>query len=526
MSLKPHDPLVAESGRLAAPVALRHVAGPVLHHQAEFVAVLAFADELGKSLAFAELNKALGGELAALTKEESFTAKHRQRLLVPTLGRLAPKRLLLLGLGSRREATPETLLHGAALATRAANKVGAKSVLLVVPTLAASTAELLELVGRGACLGLYRIARPQFESRAKKVTLRDVQLMVTGVAPQASSARMLRRAETVAAATCLARDLINESAASLYPETFARRATVLAQCQGLTTKVMEPAELARRRMNLLLAVGQGSPRAPRLVHLQYRPPHAVAHIALVGKGITYDSGGLCLKSPQNMADMRMDMGGAAATLAVTLAAAKLKTHVAIDCVLALAENMPSGTALKLGDVIQGAAGKSVEVGNTDAEGRLVLADALHYACQLKPTCIIDVATLTGAIGVALGTTVAGLFANHDALAAWVVQRAGLAGEGLWRLPLLPALKEQLKSEFADLKNTADRHGGAISAALFLKEFVGTTPWVHLDIAGPGMCGKEEGAWTKGGTGFGVATLMALCVDAALPEVLRRGSVSW
>ncbi|MDR2935236.1 MAG: leucyl aminopeptidase family protein [Candidatus Adiutrix sp.] len=295
----------------------------------------------------------------------------------------------------------------------------------------------------------------------------------------------------------------------LYPESFARRAESLAQARGLKTQVLDEKGLARGKFNLLLAVGGGSRRPPRLVTLTYRGARSKAPVVLVGKGLTYDSGGLSLKPPANLAAMHTDMVGAAAVLAVALAATELKWPLNLAAILPLAENMPGGGAYRVGDVHSSRSGRSVEITNTDAEGRLVLAEALTLAGEMKPAAVIDVATLTGACAVALGGNCAGLFANDDRLRADLLAAAEAAGENLWPLPLLDEYEELLESQVADLMNApAAAQGGAINAALFLRKFVPPgVPWAHLDIAGPARTAKARPGFPVGASGFAVRTLL-------------------
>ena len=405
--------------------------------------------------------------------------------------------------------TLESWLSFAANCTRLGNKVGARSMIVVVSHQPTDAEALFAVLARGAELGAYRFDR--FKSdKGRPRTVNKIAFAFTARGPGlAAATSAFQRGRIVAEAVSLSRDLANEPAADLYPETMARHAVRVARACGFKARVFREKELSARGMGLILAVGQGSPRSPRLVHLTFRPPRSALKVALVGKGITFDSGGLCLKQPASMLEMKMDMSGAAVVLATMQALSRMRAPVEVHGILALAENMPAGTALKLGDVITSASKKTVEIGNTDAEGRLVLADALDYAAKLKPAIMIDVATLTAAVVIALGPSTTGVFSANDRAASLVLAAAERAGESFWRLPLVAALKENLKSEVADLKNTADRNGGAISAALFLKEFVGDVPWVHLDIAGPAMSAKDEGVLTKGGTGVGVATLVEL-----------------
>jgi leucyl aminopeptidase len=419
----------------------------------------------------------------------------------------------LLGLGRAKAFGPAGLVALGTRVARLGRDVSAARALLVLPRELAG-AESAALVARGAAAGAYSFERYKTHEKSKKKPLGKLALYDGhGGKPARALAPSLARAAVLARAMTLARDLVNEPALGLYPETLAARARAVARESGLSVKVLGPAELERAGMRLLLGVGAGSSRSPRLVHLIWKPRRGKAGakkpLVLVGKGITFDSGGLSLKPAASMEDMKSDMAGAAAVLAAMQAIAALGAEHEVHGILALAENMPSGTAIRPGDVIQSAAGKTVEVVNTDAEGRLVLADALHYATELGAGAIIDVATLTGSCVVALGHTTAGLFANDDSLAERVLASARASGESFWRLPLIDEQRRELKSEVADLKNSGAREGSAITAAIFLSEFVGGIPWVHLDIAGPAL-GKGRGE-PKGATGVAVPTLVGVAV---------------
>jgi leucyl aminopeptidase len=310
----------------------------------------------------------------------------------------------------------------------------------------------------------------------------------------------------VAEAVARARDFVNEPAGQLTPRRLAELARELAASARLELTVLGREECQRLGMGLYLAVAQGSVEEPRFIHLAWKPANAKKRIILVGKGVTFDSGGLSLKPSDSMMDMKTDMAGAAAVLSALPLVASEALPVEVHALAACTENMISGSAYKLGDVLRSKAGKTVEINNTDAEGRLTLADALTYALELKPDAVFDFATLTGACVVALGPHIAGVMSNNEALSRDWLAAAKRAGEEMWPLPLPDRLFEQLKSEIADMKNTGERWGGALTAGLFLKEFVGETPWVHVDLAGPSSADKEAGAVTKGGTGFGVSTI--------------------
>ena len=295
----------------------------------------------------------------------------------------------------------------------------------------------------------------------------------------------------------------------MTPVRMAEEAKALAKKHGLTVKIYTPAECEKLGMGMFLAVGQGSDQESRLIHLTYNPgKKAKRTIAIIGKGVTFDYGGYSLKPSQSMEDMKTDMSGAAAVITAIAAIAQLGSPYEVHAIAACCENLVSGRAYKLGDVLKAMDGTTVEINNTDAEGRLTLGDALTYARQkVKPDEMFDFATLTGACVVALGPHTAGVMSDHESLVQGWLAAARAAGEDMWRLPLQPKLKEQLKSALADMRNTGERYGGAITAGLFLKHFARDTPWVHVDLAGPSSTPREMGAWTRGGTGFAVSTLV-------------------
>ncbi len=332
----------------------------------------------------------------------------------------------------------------------------------------------------------------------------------------------MRRATVLAEAVHATRDLVNTSPNDLYPAAFADAARAAVEGLPVTVQVLDEKKLARGGYGGLVGVGQGSARPPRLVRLDYAPAGAARHVAFVGKGITFDSGGISIKPAAGMDAMKSDMSGAAAVLSAVVAAARLGLPVRVTGWLALAENMPSGSAQRPSDVITIFGGKTVEVLNTDAEGRLVLADALVAASATEPDAIVDVATLTGAQMVALGNRTSAVMANDDALRARVHDLATAAGEQFWPMPLPPELRASMDSPVADIANIGDRFGGMLVAGLFLAEFVGTRPgaetpipWAHLDIAGPAFNqAKPHGYTPVGGTGVAVRTLLALAEDYA------------
>ncbi len=317
--------------------------------------------------------------------------------------------------------------------------------------------------------------------------------------------------QQIAAAVNLARDLSNEPPNVLHPVSLAAAAQAMAKANGLGIKVFDYKEILKRGMKLIDAVGRGSVNEPRFVHLSYVPKKSKKRVVFVGKGITFDSGGISIKPAAGMGDMKHDMSGAANMVGLMAAVAALKPNVEVHALIAAAENMPDGNAYRPGDVWGSLDGKTVEIVNTDAEGRLVLADALAYGRALVPDLMIDNATLTGACMVALGSTCTGWYSNSESAATEFAAAVKQSGETMWRMPLLEDLREQIKSDVADVKQAGDRYGGSITAALFLREFIGDTKnWVHCDIAGPANLDRPQG-WmqAKGATGHAVLTFLAL-----------------
>jgi leucyl aminopeptidase len=406
------------------------------------------------------------------------------------------QRVLLLGTGDGGAAALRKA--GAALARRAK---GQPALVLDLRGLALKD-EGLRALAEGLRLASYGFTLKEREPRA----LREITVVVRDPAALEGA---LERALVVTAATATARDLVNTPPADKSPAWLAKRATALLK--GLDVRVRDEKELAAEGWGGVIAVGQGSSRPPRVVEASYDGGGS-RHVVLVGKGITFDTGGISIKPNASMQTMKMDMGGAAAVLATVRAAADLRLPVRLTAVACIAENMPSGSAQRPSDVIRQYDGTTVEVLNTDAEGRLVLADGLAYAvAQLKPDLLVDIATLTGAMEVAMGKKVAGFFASDDKLAKALEQASAASGERLWRFPLVADYRRALESDTADLRNIGDPkqklQGGAITAALFLQSFTGGVPWAHLDIAGPGWAGSDDEELTKGGTGYGVRLLV-------------------
>jgi leucyl aminopeptidase len=452
------------------------------------------------------LDTALKGTLKEQSKHTGFSAKEGEILLVQTHGQLPSRVVLLLGVGKRNNGELDAWRRCGARAQKEAKGQGAKHVGWYFGEDYSQDA-ILVAVTEGTLLSAYAFDKYKSEKNGKPaaqiLTLAGEHLQKTP-----SLSRALEVARKVIPGVFLARDLINEPASVSTPTFLAEHAGRIARGNGVKGEIWGPAKIKAANLSGLLAVARGSIEEPRFIKLSYTPTgKAKKKIALVGKGLTFDSGGLSLKPPKSMETMKHDMSGGATVLGVMSVISQLKPQVQVTGYVPATENMPSGTAQKPGDIIRYRNGKTVEVLNTDAEGRLILADALIQAVQDKPDVIIDLATLTGACVVALGPQMAGLFSNNQELSDTLLQCSKKTGEALWPLPLVKEYKEDIRSTVADIKNTGSGNAGAIAAALFLQEFVDGVPWAHLDIAGPAFSEKESGYITKGGTGFGVRTLI-------------------
>jgi leucyl aminopeptidase len=421
--------------------------------------------------------------------------------------------LLLVGVGERAKVDVEALRRAAATVVRQGRGAG-KAVTTLTQALPADPAGAVQAVTEGALLAAYRFDKYKHAQPKANGASRPAELAALALHTGASGGRgpgglagALAAGQVRAAATNLARDLSNEPANALHPADLAAAARKVLAGKGVTVKVKDEKALAAEGFGGIIGVGQGAEHPPRLIELRYAPKGATVEVVFVGKGITFDSGGLSLKPADSMRTMKTDMSGAAAVLATMSVLADLDVKVSVTGYLASAENMPSGRATRPGDVLTMKNGKTVEVLNTDAEGRLVMADALALGAAAKPDAIIDVATLTGACAIALGNRYTGLMANDEALAAELLDAAAEAGEPTWRLPLPPEYRKDIESDLADLKNVGDRYGGALFAGLFLQEFVDGLPWAHLDIAGPARAESEDGYLSKGSTGVTVRTLL-------------------
>jgi len=469
------------------------------------------------------VDAALGGRLVETLTDLGATGAAGEVTKLATLGATAPPTVVAVGLGKATDGAPydpDALRKAVGAAVRALAGTGTVAVALAAvdgdPVDGEPGEEQLRALSEGALLGAYAFDRYRFASKdGRKPPVAAVTLVVPDPNDENAKATT-RRADAISRAVSLVRDLVNTPAADLHPQDLADAAVAAAQPLGLEVEVLDDAALRAGGYGGILGVGQGAENPPRLISIRYTAPNATRSIAFVGKGITFDSGGLSIKTAQGMEWMKADMSGAAAVLGALTAIATLQPAVNVTGWLPTAENMPSGSAIRPSDVLTMYGGQRVEVINTDAEGRLVLGDAIARACEDDPEILVDIATLTGTQLLALGARTAAVMANDDSLRAAVVDAAERAGEAMWPMPLPEDLRKSIDSPIADIQNMGDKYGGMLVAGLFLREFVADgVKWAHLDIAGPAWNqGDAYGYTPKGGTGYAVRTLVQLAEDVA------------
>jgi len=465
----------------------------------------------------ATIDKALDGAVSQLVSQGEIKGKLSEITIIHSLGRLPAARVVVAGLGKQAELTLVRVRGVVAETCRLLRQKGTGNVATIAQgagIAGISLEDAAQAVTEGALLGLYSFRRHMTEEaehgEIKQLLIADSDKANLSLLKRGSNKGMI-----LAEATNLARDMVNEPANYMTPGYMAERAAGLAKTYELEISVLEQEQMQELGMGALLGVAQGSQQKPKLIILNYRGgDSAEVDVALIGKGITFDSGGISIKSSEGMAEMKGDMAGGAAVMAAISAIAQLKPKINVTAIIPATENLPGGNALKPGDILTAMNGKTIEIISTDAEGRLTLADALGYAKKLGAKSIIDVATLTGSCRVALGDVYSGAFGNNQELVDKVIAAGGEAGELIWQMPMHEQYKEQNKSDVADIKNVGGKYGGAITAAQFLVEFVGDTPWVHLDIAGTSMSEKERTYLVKGATGVPVRTLVNLVLSLA------------
>lgn len=462
----------------------------------------------GSANSFAVVDQALGGMLAKLHQAGEMSGEFKRTQLIYTLGQMGARRVIVVGLGDKKDLTFETLREWAARAVKEALKEKLTSLAFVFTGLLQDPVREAHALIEGALLANYRFDG-YHKVLEEKPSLSSLTLYCEPEVEETIK-EGARLGEVYAKGTCLARDLINMPGNYLTPIVLAEKAKEIAAKHGMEIEVLEKEQIEEYGMGGLLGVNQGSAKPPRLIAIKYKGTEKWENVlGFVGKGLTFDSGGISLKPGAGMDEMKMDMGGAASVLGALEVIGTLRPTVNIVAVIPTTENMPDGNALKPGDVITTMSGKTIEILNTDAEGRLVLADGMTYAKKCGANYLIDLATLTGAALVALGTCTTAAITNNEELVEEVLQAAAAAGEWVWRLPNYKPYKEQIKSQIADLKNTGGRNAGTITAGLFVGEFAEETPWVHLDIAGTAWAEKAGDESPAGGTGSMVRTLANL-----------------
>jgi len=471
--------------------------GDALTHETPLLALGVWEDE------------SLPRTVASLLEDGDWNGKFKQTTLLYPRGELPARRVLLVGLGKRGQIAFDRLCEAAAVAAQHARDLHVAEFAFDLPTPEGmALASASQAITEGVLLGLYRFQHYQTGLSASDQHEIEQLTIISSLRDETIEAGVAL-GEVIARGAALARDLANTPANDLPPAKLAEAAEAVGQRTGVAVTVLGPDELAAQGFGGILGVGQGSAQTPRFIIMEHGENQpGVPTICLVGKGITFDSGGISIKSADGMDLMKMDMGGAAAVIGTMQVVGELKLPLHIVGLISSAENMVSSTAFRPGDILKTLSGKTIEVLNTDAEGRIVLADALFYAQRYQPDGMIDLATLTGSIVVALGPHATGIMSNNDALAARIVQAGEATGERAWRMPLWDAYMDMVKSDIADIKNIAGHAGGAITAAAFLANFVGDYPWVHMDIAGTAWTDAKPRAYTpKGATGIGVRLLV-------------------
>jgi len=463
------------------------------------------------------VDQALGGAITKLIAEGEIKGKANEITLIHTLGKMESERVVVLGLGKQEKFTPDSIRAAMAEVCKFLSKLGVKQAATIVHGAGIGGMEAekaAQALTEGCILGLYTF-RKHITREPEHGEIEELLIVERDGSKHAALEQGIRRGRILAEATNCARDMINEPANYMTPSDMAEVARNVAAKYGLECSVLEQEEMKNLGMGALLGVAQGSRQPPKFIIISYRgDDSSKSTLGLVGKGLTFDSGGISIKPSESMDEMKGDMAGGAAVIAAMRAIAEFKAKINVTGLIPATENLPGGAALKPGDVLKAMNGKTIEVVNTDAEGRLILADALCYARKLGLSPLVDVATLTGACHVALGDVCTGAFGNNQETIARVIKAGEESGEKIWQLPMFDEYKEQNKSDVADIKNSGGRWGGAITAAQFLAEFSQDTPWTHLDIAGTSYSSKERAYTLKGATGVAVRTLVNFALAIA------------
>ncbi|MFC2034826.1 leucyl aminopeptidase [Chloroflexota bacterium] len=463
----------------------------------------------------ATVDRALDGAISQLISQGEIKGKPNELTIIHSLGKLPAIRVVVVGLGKQQELSQNKIRGAVAGVCRLLRQKGVDSMATIVQGegISGITVEgAAQAITEGALLGVYSFRR-HFTKESEYGEIKQFTIVEADESKIPSLEQGCYRGGILAEATNLARDMVNEPSNYMTPSHMAEMAAKLAETYGFEYSVLEQAQMQELGMGALLGVAQGSRQPPKFIILRYCGGDSnETDVVLLGKGITFDSGGISIKPSESMGEMKGDMAGGAAVMAAISAIAQLKYKINVMALIPTTENLPGGSALKPGDVITTMSGKTIEIISTDAEGRLILSDALGYAQKHRAKFIVDVATLTGACRVALGDVCTGVFGNNQELVDKVITAGIESGELMWQMPMYEEYKEQNKSEVADIKNTGGRYGGAITAAQFLAEFAGDTPWIHLDIAGTFMSEKERNYLVKGATGVAVRTLVNLVLS--------------
>ena len=489
---------------------IKVVVGDIAGIEADAIVVNLFEGVERPGGATGAVDEALDGAIAKLIEQGEIKGKLDEVHVIHSLGKVPARVVAVVGLGKQSEFTLDKIRGVAAEFCRSLRKLNCRRIATIVHGGGVDGIEpgvACQAMVEGGLLGLYSF-RKHITKEPDYGDVEELLIVERDAAKLQALEEGCRTGRVTAEATVLARDLVNEPANHMTPSDMAKVAEKLAKAHGLGLTVLDREQMEKEGMGAILGVARGSRQPPKLIVLSYKGDKTVSEtLGFVGKGITFDSGGISIKPSDGMAEMKGDMAGAAAVLSALSAIAQLKLRVNVTAVTPATENLPGGNATKPGDILKAVNGKTIEVVNTDAEGRLILADALGYAVKQGLSPLVDVATLSGACHVALGRLCSGVFSNDQELADRLIKAGAEAGERLWQMPMYEEYKEQNKSEVADIKNTGGRWGGAITAAQFLVEFVGDTPWVHIDIAGTSDNDKERGYLVKGATGVGVRTLI-------------------
>ncbi len=465
----------------------------------------------------AVVDRVLDGAISQLISQGEIKGKLNELTIIHSLGKLPASRVIVAGLGKQQELSLDRVRGAVAETCRLLRQKGVDSMATVAQGagIAGITVDgAAQAMTEGALLGVYSFRR-HMTKEPEHGEIKQLTIVVADESKIPSLEQGCHKGRILAEATNLARDMVNEPPNYMTPSHMAEMAAKLAETYGLEHSVLEREQMQELGMGALLGVAQGSRQPPKFIVLRHNGGNSnETDVALLGKGITFDSGGISIKPSEGMGEMKGDMAGGAAVMAAMSAIAQLKPKINVMALIPATENLPGGNALKPGDILTAMDGKTIEIISTDAEGRLILSDALGYARKHGAKVMVDVATLTGACKVALGDVCTGAFGNNQELIDKVIAAGAEAGELIWQMPMYEEYKEQNKSEVADIKNTGGRYGGAITAAQFLAEFAGDTPWVHLDIAGTSMSEKERNYLVKGATGVPVRTLVNLVLSLA------------